>query len=441
MNVVAGTHYVRIVSYDEAAGSYVVQALFTAERITDDHGDTRSSATALALGDSMPGRIEEGGDEDFFRVEVTEPGSLTVYTTGDLDTVGELQRGDGTYLAGDDDSGELHNFRIEQDVVAGTHYVRIGSYGEAAGSYVVQALFTAERITDDHGNTRSNATALALGDSVPGKIEEGGDEDFFRVEVKEPGSLTVYTSGDLDTAGELQRGDGTYLAGDDDSGELQNFRIEHDVVVGTYFVRVGSYGVATGSYVVQALFTAELIADDHGDNRSDATALALGDPVLGEIEQGGDEDFFRVEVSVPGSLTVYSSGDLDTVGELQRGDGTYLTSNDDGGGKRNFRIEHDVVVGTYYVRVGSYGASTGSYVVLALFAEKQFTDDHGDTRSEATELALDGSMRGKIEDGGDVDFFRVEVTEPGTLTSLHVRRPGHGRGTPGRRRVLAGGRR
>ena len=415
-DVVAGTHYVRIGSYDASAGSYVVQALFTAERITDDHGDTRSSATALALGDSVPGKIEEGGDEDFFRVEVTEPGSLTVYTTGDLDTVGELQRGDGTYLAGDDDSGELHNFRIEQEVVAGTYYVRIGSYDEAAGSYVVQALFTAERITDDHGNTRSNATALALGDSVPGKIEEGGDEDFFRVEVTEPGSLTVYTSGDLDTAGELQRGDGTYLAGDDDSGELHNFRIEHDVVVGTYFVRVGSYGVATGSYVVQALFTAGLITDDHGDTRSTATALALGDPVSGEIQESGDEDFFRVDVPGSGTLTVYTTGHLDTVGELQRGDGTYLTHDDDSGGQGNFRIEQDVGPGTYYVKVGGFGTAAGSYVVLARFTPAQPADDHGDIPSEATTLTLGGAVSGEIEVKDDEDFFRVEVPESGVLT-------------------------
>ena len=37
----------------------------------DDHGDTPSSATALAVGSSRSGQIEPGGDVDYFRVQVS----------------------------------------------------------------------------------------------------------------------------------------------------------------------------------------------------------------------------------------------------------------------------------------------------------------------------------------------------------------------------------
>ena len=110
-------------------------------------------------------------------------------------------------------------------------------------------------------------------------------------------------------------------------------------------------------------------ADDHGDTRADATALALGGSVQGQIEEGDDDDFFRVRVTEAGTLTVYTTGSLDTVGELQANDGSLLTSDDDSGGENNynFRIEHDVGPGTYYVKVNSHGTATGSYVVLASF--------------------------------------------------------------------------
>ena len=68
---------------------------------TDDHGNTKEDAThihvgidrpgVVNLGANMRGVIETAGDVDYFRVEVTGAGKLTVYTTGDLDTVGELQ--------------------------------------------------------------------------------------------------------------------------------------------------------------------------------------------------------------------------------------------------------------------------------------------------------------------------------------------------------------
>ena len=385
----------------------------------DDHGDTIDDATALALGDSLPGEIENGYDADFFLLEVVEPGTLTVYTTGSLDTLGELQAGDGTHLAADDDYGEQFNFRIERIVSRGSYFVRVGGFDGAVGSYVVAAHFVpSSPSSDDHGNTRFDATVLALGGSVAGEVEAGGDEDYFRMELHVPGTLTVYTTGILDTLGELQEVDGTPLAKDDDLGEEYNFRIEGNFGPGTFFVRVRGYAGETGSYVVEAHFVPSTpSADDHGDTRSDATPLALGGALAGEIEEGSDDDFFRLEVVKPGTLTVYTAGSLDTVGELQAADGTPLANDDDLGDQYNFWIEQSVSSGTHFIRVGSFAGETGRYVLRTHFLPlPSISDDHGNTRSDATALALGGSDSGEIEEGEDEDYFRVEVTESGILT-------------------------
>ena len=418
-----GAYYIRVSGFGAATGDYVVLASFVADALPlppHDHGDTRSDATDLALGSSVRGQIEEGDDEDYFRVQVTAAGTLAVSTTGGLDTVGELQAGDGNSIAIDDDSGDGLNFRIERDDVGpGTYYVKVSSYGTITGDYVVQASFAADELppfppVDDHGDTRSDATDLTLGFSIQGQIDEGDDDDYFRVQVTQAGTLAVYTRGDLDTVGELQASDGSILASDDDGEDGHNFRIERDVGPGAYYVRVSSYGTATGDYVVLVSFTAEALPlppHDHGDTRLDATDLPLGSSVRGQIEEGDDDDYFRVQVTAAGTLAVYTTGSLDTVGELQAGDGSSIAIDDDGGDGLNFRIERDVGPGAYYVRVSSYGTNTGDYVVQASFAD----DDHGDTRSDATDLALESSVRGQIE-AGDDDFFRVQVTEAGTLT-------------------------
>ena len=377
----------------------------------DDHGDTRADATALALGSSVAGSIETGDDEDFFEVEITETGTLTVYTTGSLDTVGELQRSDGSRLAGDDDSGGQANFRIERGVGAGTHYIRVESAGTATGNYVVLARFTPAPAGDDHGNSRSNATSLAIGGSVAGEIEVGSDEDFFRVVVAERGTLTVHTTGGLDTTGELQAGDGSSLEVDDDSGAQRNFRIEHDVAPGTYYVKVGSFRTATGSYVVLAQFTPAPAGDDHGDTRSSATVLRPGGSVTGEIEEGDDEDLFRVDVAQSGTLTLYTTGSLDTLGELLAGDGSFLAADDDSGTRGNFRIVHHAVPGTYYIKVGSYSRRTGAYTVHA-----ELEGDHADTPGNATPIVLGQSFSGRIDSATDVDYFRLPIDTPGRLT-------------------------
>lgn len=157
----------------------------------DDHGDTRPDATALVPGSSAEGQIEAVDDDDYFRLQVTEAGTLTVYTTGDLDTHGELQAGDGNVLASDEDSGDGTNFRIVHDVGAGTYYVRVNSQDMATGSYVVLARFATKDLPPDHSDTPGGAAPIVAGQSVEGSLASPDDVDYFRLELNEPGTISV----------------------------------------------------------------------------------------------------------------------------------------------------------------------------------------------------------------------------------------------------------
>lgn len=105
----------------------------------DDHSDTRSGATFLPLGGSRSGQIETENDTDYFRVEVTEAGTLTVYTTGSRDVDGILYDSSGFFLTYDDDSGGGYNFRIQHPVSPGTYYISVESW-EDTDSYTLHAV-------------------------------------------------------------------------------------------------------------------------------------------------------------------------------------------------------------------------------------------------------------------------------------------------------------
>ena len=114
-------------------------------------------------------------------------------------------------------------------------------------------------------------------------------------------------------------------------------------------------------------------ADDHGDTRQTATPIVLDTSTSTEVTTGGeltpgDEDYFRFTVDRAGTLEVYTRGNSDTVGRLESSSGTALSENDDGGAGRNFRIEHRVSAGTYYLRVtGAGGIAPGPYTLYARF--------------------------------------------------------------------------
>ena len=108
----------------------------------DEPGNTRTDATPLPIGDSFTEKIDPGDDVDYFSIEVTEAGQLSVWTVGNLDTVGALQNSSGALLKTGDDEGEGLNFRIVHDVEPGTYYVKVRSYETATGSYTISAAFT-----------------------------------------------------------------------------------------------------------------------------------------------------------------------------------------------------------------------------------------------------------------------------------------------------------
>ena len=102
----------------------------------DDHGDTISAATTLALGETMNGGIGSSFDSDYFRFEVSTVADVAVFTTG-ANTRGVLQTGTGLSLASDSSSGAVDNFLIRQHLQPGYYYVRVRG---ARGPYMLHVV-------------------------------------------------------------------------------------------------------------------------------------------------------------------------------------------------------------------------------------------------------------------------------------------------------------
>ena len=133
--------------------------------VTDETGNTRAEATPLPIGDSLTEEIDPGDDVDYFSIEITETGALSVYTTGDLDTVGTLQNSEGTTLAANDDENvdaDEFNFRIAYDVEPGTYYIKVQSSETATGTYTIYAAFSVRLPADVNGDGVVNVADLIL---------------------------------------------------------------------------------------------------------------------------------------------------------------------------------------------------------------------------------------------------------------------------------------
>ena len=117
---------------------------------SDDHGDTRATATPIGSNSSTPGTLDRG-DFDYFRLVLSARTTLTAESTGNTDTFGRLMASDGSVLASNDDgAGSGVNFRIREEVSAGTYYIQVSGFLNAAGPYtlVVSSAGTPSEIPD-----------------------------------------------------------------------------------------------------------------------------------------------------------------------------------------------------------------------------------------------------------------------------------------------------
>ncbi|MCB4747893.1 MAG: ricin-type beta-trefoil lectin domain protein, partial [Sulfurovum sp.] len=212
-----------------------------------------------------------------------------------------------------------------------------------------------------------------------------GDNDYFKIETTGKGLLIVYTTGSTDTYGYIVNPQGSVP--NDDGGSGSNFKILRTVGAGTQYVRVRHYYTSlTGDYTLISRFIlpaddhgnnivseTTIPGDDHGNNIASATSINPNSTTQGRINIAGDNDFFKIQIpGIGGTLTVKTTGSINTYGYLLDAEGRQIASSDGGGSSYNFKISRTVKDGTYYIQVrNSFFSLLGGYSLVSQFTPKE----------------------------------------------------------------------
>ncbi len=444
--------------------------------VVDDHGNSIVAATLIGQNSTTNGTFEKGGDNDYFRINVTSNGTLSVESTGSTDTAGDLLDATGKVLASDDDNGTDFNFRIGYAVTKGTYFIRAKAVDpNATGSYQVLASIA---LTPSLSVNPVSQNVVALGAT-----------HTFAVASNTLWSWT--TDADWVTSAEPPRQSGnqvfTYAVAANTDPSPRNATI-----------------TLTGGGLAQSFAVAQAagLPDDFGNTRATAATILANSTTSASLEVPGDTDVFRFDVASPGFLTFEARGAVDTYGILLDSAGLELAADDDSGAESNFRISKPVEAGTYYILVKTYeGRATGRYELVGSLSNASlmvnpathnvaaggdsftfavtsnatwawssdaawvtsaepasqtgnqdfsytvaanpypsgraakititdgvetqthtvtqpagFVDDHGNTLAAATPITEASVTGGAVETPGDNDYFRIRVKGSGTLT-------------------------
>ena len=389
----------------------------TAGVVLDDHGSNFADATQLNTSLDAEGRIDFAGDEDWFVFTAFAGLNYEFEADGSFpnsNTFGELSLydTDGTTLFSFDDStfAQTISWSAPAD---GEYYIAVGSSSDF-GSIGTYALTGAIVLGDDHADSASNATSLdpLSGDSVPGRIETGEDEDWFTFTAVAGTKYRFEANGDSPFTNEngvlsLYDTDGiTELEANGSSGrQVISWLAPAD---GDYFLSIASFftSFGFGTYEVTATLN-----DDHGDSADFATAFDPLSSVLGELETSDDEDWFTF-TAVAGTKYEFSANGsspfTNNRGELNLfdTDGVTLLQSDDTSNTQTISWTAPTD-GDYFLSVDSFFTSFGfgTYELTGMVA----VDDHGDNPASATRVGLSfGVSRdvlGELENAEDEDWF------------------------------------
>ena len=243
----------------------------TKEASTTDHGGSRSAATTLSLGSSLEGSIDPVDDEDYFKIVLSSRTDLWVYTSGELDTTGELLNSGGSVVYRNYDGRLVDHplgFSLRYRLNGGTYYAKVTSHGEeSTGTYTIHT----ERVSD-HGGTFTGAKTINLDSKAAGRIspiveyrtgvDSNGDPIFyslveiemFKFELGSDTEVWVVASASFDSLATLYDSTETVIEVYDDSGWTHNpdtFMFRRSLTAGTYYLKVrGNDGTDFGPYVL-----------------------------------------------------------------------------------------------------------------------------------------------------------------------------------------------
>ncbi|MDY7229149.1 pre-peptidase C-terminal domain-containing protein [Hyalangium rubrum] len=400
----AGTFFLKASSGTTTTGDYTYQLKNLGP---DDHGNTLDNATAVTPSTTFSnGRIDSATDVDVFSF-VAVAGHIyeveCTTTTIDCDLV--LMDNTGTVIASDTGSGTTARVRLELNT-AGTYYFRIQPGTTTFGNYSYRVR---DLGLDDHGDAPATATLLVpMASAATGQIETSGDVDVFAFSAT-ANRIYEFTctgaAGDCDL--ELVNGTGDVLIRDNSSSSSAKVVYEFGTE-GTYYLRLLFGNASTtviGGYTYQLK---DLGVDDHGDTLATATLITPSATAsTGQLETLGDLDYFSFSASVN---TTYefscSSSAIDCNVVLYDSNGTAVQS--DTGSSSSAKVTYLVrAAGTFSVRVYSGTATLGAYTYQL---KNLGTDDHGNTRSDATAVTPSStSVNARIDASGDVDVFSFEA--------------------------------
>ena len=358
------------VGYEDDEGDKFSAAIWTVDSDNEpDDGDNNNKVADLT---APTGTWSAGDTLTFTAPTGTTLDASTTYAVV-LTKTGNAVKLDTT-TSSDEDSGAFAGWSIAD----GGYFYSSNTWTAHPTGEALRIAIKGTTAADDCAGDTTTTCSVSLGGSVTGDIEAVADRDYFSLAVTSGASYQIDAEGSETSMGTLddphlilRDASDTNLDLNDDGGDGVNARIVWTASsTGTVYVLVSqAFHSSTGTYTLTVSVGPE---DDCADNTTTTCYVSPGSPATGDIQYGGDEDYFSLSVTSGFTYQIDAEGADTSMGTLtdpfiflRDASNVGLASNDDGGTSFNARLTWTASsTGNVYVNIYSAEADdTGTYTL------------------------------------------------------------------------------
>lgn len=344
----------------------------------------------------------------------------------------------GTYENGE--KKQVDNFLIDPVTVDDereyTVKISKGNISDSLKIEVIDPAHISESEVEDN-NSIETANNIELNGRYTGKLSYEDDVDYYRVRVKEKGSVQIiFSHQKIDSSSHYWvihlLGEAETVFKESCSGSTSELQtVLARVSPGVYYVKIESYYYSNTDYIFTLVYNPE---DDYyesepNDGISLATAIETNaeSQYTGNMTSDEDKDYYSFSIPTKGKVGVqfdhrkWDNGSVFwKVSVLDDTDYTVTSLSVRGNSSSEATNYIRLPAGTYYIRIESYYWSNRDYHFSVQYyaeddeAESEPNDDYDD----ATVLELNQEIVGNIQSEDDTDFYELNLEETDELTII-----------------------
>ena len=320
----AGTWYVKVAPYSRyypCSAAYQFKVNFTATNTWErEFNQNAGSANSIDVNTKYGGCIAYGDDVDFYTFTLDEAGYVSLafsheyVNDGDKWTMDLLNINSASFVSRSFSGRTTTETSIcKIGLPKGQYYVRVKAYSwyyPSSANYYLTVKYTPSEYWERefNGDLGTQSTPIEPNKSYSGSIAYGDDVDNYKIKLPAAGHINLDFKHDYQDSGErwnvrvLNENSSEYFSWTFEGRATTTLKTyEYGLPAGTYYIQVrscSSYYTFDGTYTFTVNYKAtDLYETEWNNTPVSADAYKLGKKVSGNISNGNDLDYYKVEIT------------------------------------------------------------------------------------------------------------------------------------------------